>query len=562
MPSPDAWSRAKRNDPCPCGSGKKFKKCCIDKVKPKTGGQAGASASGSMRRRPSQGVQQAMALHHAGRLQEAAGAYRQILARQPNESAALGGLAQIAAVHGNFEQAADLMTRAVNVDRNNLRLRLVLAELLFHSSRANEGLEHAQYVLTRQPSDASAACLVATCLEVLRRYKEGIAVLEEASRLSGDHALTSIILARLYRREKRLDDARSTLDVVLERSNLTPVERQRAENERGVVLDRCREFDAAFTAFEACGRATRMSPEAKNVDPSVSVTMIEQYRAGLTSEWIDTHQSKAATPGNTPRTPAFLVGFPRSGTTMTEQIMAAHPGITTLEERPIMRAVIGMARQRTGTKDCGEVLAGLNDVLLDELRDCYWKRAEAFLPEDHDGAVVVDKLPLNLIDLPLIYALFPDAPVLVALRDPRDVCLSCLMQDFRINDDMANFLSLDSTVAFYTKVMAFWLEMREAIPLKWIEVRYEDTVADLESQARRILEHLGVAWDPAVLQFHEQARERLIQTPSFEAVSEPIHSRAVGRWHGYRTQFEPHLAALAPFAEAFGYEVETSGDAP
>jgi hypothetical protein len=163
-------------------------------------------------------------------------------------------------------------------------------------------------------------------------------------------------------------------------------------------------------------------------------------------------------------------------------------------------------------------------------------------------------LPLHIVELGLINVIFPEARVIVALRDPRDACLSCLMQHFTPNAAMVNFANLDHTTELYERVMDLWLHLRDVITLPYLEVRYEDTVADLESQARRMLEHLGQPWDDAVLRHHEQAADHVISTPSYAAVSEPVHRRAIQRWRNYETHLEPYLDRLTRFIEAFGYD--------
>ena len=206
--------------------------------------------------------------------------------------------------------------------------------------------------------------------------------------------------------------------------------------------------------------------------------------------------------------------------------------------------------------DLGDVprhLDRLTGADVADLRQLYWTRAEAVVGEPLGEKVFVDKLPLHIVDLGLINVIFPDAKILVALRDPRDVCLSCLMQWFRLNIAMVHFLSLADTAAFYADVMGFWQAIRGRLTLRSMEVRYEDTVTDLPGQARRILDLLGVDWNDSVLSFHEQAAGRSIFTPSYTTVTEKVHTRAIGRWRNYERHFEPVREILAPYVAAFGY---------
>ena len=174
--------------------------------------------------------------------------------------------------------------------------------------------------------------------------------------------------------------------------------------------------------------------------------------------------------------------------------------------------------------------------------------------DDLEDRLLLDKLPLNLVETGLINVLFPDAKIIVALRDPRDVCLSCFMQGFDLNIGMVNFLWWERTVELYANVMDLWLHVREMLTLPFIEVRYEDTVRDLEGQARRMLDFLGLEWDDRVIRFYEAARKKAILTPSFAAVTKPVHTGAIGRWRNYAGPVERVAGTLQPYIKAFGYD--------
>ncbi|MEC9373627.1 MAG: sulfotransferase, partial [Planctomycetota bacterium] len=253
--------------------------------------------------------------------------------------------------------------------------------------------------------------------------------------------------------------------------------------------------------------------------------------------------------------PVFLLGFPRSGTTMTEQIIATHPDLTTLDEKPALQSVMQrMYAQFESESSIGDMLRGLSDAQRNELAALYRRRAHEFLPKNEDAPIIVDKFPLNIMALPFIARTLPDAKAIIAIRDPRDVVLSCFMQEFALNSSMINFLDLRAAADFYSKVMRLWLDWRDALPVETLTIRYRDTVTDLESQTRRLFEFLGVEWRAETLRFHEQQHRRFVSTPSYEAISTPVHTRAIGRWRNYERHLEPILETLAPFVTAFGCE--------
>ena len=155
--------------------------------------------------------------------------------------------------------------------------------------------------------------------------------------------------------------------------------------------------------------------------------------------------------------------------------------------------------------------------------------------------------------LPLIYRVFPDARVVFAIRDPRDVCLSCFMQNFALNEAMSYFLDLELTVEYYIEVMETGLAALEALPIAAHRIRYEDLVRDPETQCRALLDFLNIEWSPIVLDFHRHQKGRQIQTPSYLQVAQPLYENSIGRWRKYADQMEPHLERLQPLAEKLGY---------
>jgi len=176
------------------------------------------------------------------------------------------------------------------------------------------------------------------------------------------------------------------------------------------------------------------------------------------------------------------------------------------------------------------------------------------------GRLVVDKLPLNIVEAGLIHRLFPQARFILAVRHPCDVCLNCFMQSFRINHAMANFLTLEDAALPYDKVMALWAQYRAVLPLEARQVRYEDLVDDFDGTVGGLLEFLGLGWDDGVRRYAERAgRSKRIDTPSDNQVTEAIYTRARYRWRRYEARLAPIMDRLAPHIAAFGYAEPEGG---
>lgn len=194
-------------------------------------------------------------------------------------------------------------------------------------------------------------------------------------------------------------------------------------------------------------------------------------------------------------------------------------------------------------------------MTLSELRTLFWKESEQTLGEFLAGRRLVDKLPLNIVDAGLISALFPGAPIIVSLRDPRDVCLSCFMQQFSLNEAMVHFTDIASTVELYAEVMSLRKALRNLLPATgYHEYHSEELVRNSEHVLRQIFSFAGVEWDDSVLRFHKSTPGRYINTPSYSSINQPLTSQTIGRWRCYQSNFSPYLSRLTRFVELLGYD--------
>jgi hypothetical protein len=259
---------------------------------------------------------------------------------------------------------------------------------------------------------------------------------------------------------------------------------------------------------------------------------------------------KTSTAPVRPAAHAFLVGFPRSGTTLLEQALAGHPSVASLEEAPTLAAAHaefmsspeGLAR-----------LARLSATEAEPWRARYWAEVAAHGVDD-PGQLFLDKAPAGTVDLPLMAKLFPEARILFAVRDPRDVVLSCLRNNFQLNAMTYAFTDLQETAACYGASMALAEIYRAILPLGWLDVRHESLIADFEPGLAAICGFLGLAPDPAMLDVGATARGRSVRTPSARQVRVGLNLGGVGRWRPYGRELAPVLSALAPWVERFGYE--------
>jgi hypothetical protein len=257
-----------------------------------------------------------------------------------------------------------------------------------------------------------------------------------------------------------------------------------------------------------------------------------------------------------PRKVALLTGFPRSGTTLIEQVLDSHPGLISSDEREAFARDIfpAMWASPSTPQPTLEALDAIPAERLALQRRRYLAYLEAALNEPIGERIHLDKNPPFILLLPAILRLFPEMKLLIALRDPRDVVLSCFMQYLPLNTNSVCYLTLERAAARYATDLGAWLRLREMLPAwQWLEIRYEDTVADLRREAERALDFLGLPWNCQVLNYRERLKTKAVASPTYEAVAKPLYTTSVGRWKHYSRHLEPVLSKLEPFVRAFGY---------
>jgi hypothetical protein len=246
----------------------------------------------------------------------------------------------------------------------------------------------------------------------------------------------------------------------------------------------------------------------------------------------------------------FLVGFPRSGTTLLEQALAGHPDVATLEEAPTLAAAHA---EFMGAPQDLERLSKLSADEAAGWRVRYWAEV-ARHGADAAGRTFIDKAPAGTVDLPLVAKLFPEARILFAIREPRDVVLSCLRNNFQLNAMTYAFTDLQETAACYAGCMALAKVYRAVLRLPWLDVRHEILIDAFEPGLAAICGFLGLELHPAMADVAATARSRPVRTPSAAQVRAGLNSKGVGRWRAYEAELAAVLPVLAPWVERFGYE--------
>lgn len=482
--------------------------------------------------------------------------FQRILEIEPDLELALAGSGRCLGRLGLRTEAVDKLSRAAAAFSRGLarpgRVDALL-DLVYelHLNRAFwASLPFLDKAIKARPALARAHHMKAQALERLGMVEEARREAARAHALAPHEANAAILLATLESRGGNQEDARSRLEAVV--SHAEGSEKQRALLELGRVLDRQGEWDGAFMTLAQAGRLELAAPEMARFDSEGIHRELAEDRERCTPEWLHAHARAGA---GEMHPPLFLVGFYRSGTTLLERLLAAHPAIRSSDEadlvphmlRALYRAQPDPALHWTAR------FAALDEDASAHLRTVYRKRARDCLGEPMDGSILLDKTAMNLVNLGVIRAVYPDARLVFALRDPRDVLLSCFMQAFSPNPLTAQLLDWRSGARLYDAVMAHWQAMAPLFSDRVTVVRYERLAADPRAELAPLLDHFGLAWHEDMERFHELAANAAVTTPSYADVARPVHTGAVGRWRNYARHFESVRDLLERHVDGFGY---------
>jgi tetratricopeptide (TPR) repeat protein len=441
---------------------------------------------------------------------------------------------------GREDDATEPLQRAVERDPTNVELILGLAAHLLARQQHAAAEEMYRRVLTIEPTNPIAYLGIATVFDLMNRLEDLTALVGEAEQAGIGSAGLSFIRAYDHRRAKRYSEG-------LEELLKVPDELETARRQQllGHLLDGAGDYDGAFAAFERMNEIMRQDPSQPDARGSAYRALIRDQRDTLTRAWVD---SWSIVPRDDRTSPVFLVGFPRSGTTLLDTMLMGHPAVEVLEEEPML----SVALQELGGF---HAVAGAPAVKLEAARDVYFQAAQSLTPL-RSGNLLIDKNPLAMNELPLMLRLFPDARIILALRHPCDVVLSCFVTNFKLNNGMASFLQLKSAAELYDLSFSYFERACELLKPPVHQIAYESVVEDRDRELRPLFEFLGLEWDHRVLDHQSTARNRgHIKTASYAQVVEPIYTRSSGRWRNYRKHLEPVFPILEPWVRKFGYEI-------
>lgn len=560
----------------------------------------------------------AMSLHFQRKLEQAVDVYRRLTELQPDSGVHWANYATVLSDSGDFDQAASAYTSSIKLDPDNPNPRIDLGLLQIQRHDYLNARETLLDALGRDPDapairiHAAHACTLCQDFhgaeDLLKPWRQWLPLNDDelqvdlarmrllladapgAQQLLDDLVtrnpaliMPRILLAKVEERLNLLHHAEARIGA-LERLDLDEATRREVAQLRALLFMRKGDPGAAralldrsgapqTTAFtyyyqlaKACDKlndpdATMLAlrrahalqaeelkfsaPESFAEDAKALPAHIMHVSAEQFRQWPDLIAPDAHS------SPVFIVGFPRSGTTLLEQMLDAHPALQSMDENPFFDRLADKLRKHD--ERIVENLEVLRQYDCDELRKRYLVMAAEKVSR-RKGAQLVDKNPLNMLWLPMIYRLFPQARFILCLRHPCDVLLSCYSLNFRSSVLAAASASLERLAAAYVQAMRCWLHHVEVFQPNVLVSRYEDLVLDTTAQTQHIAAFLQLDDAAPMLQFDRRARDKgYIATPSYHQVIEPVNTKGLNRWLRYREYFEPVLPILEPMLKHWGY---------
>ncbi len=448
--------------------------------------------------------------------------------------------------------ALEAFNRALKLDPQSPRAHHG-AGLALWGLKDMDACEHAQMrALRLDPNYPDPVGTLALIAYERKQFTRATALAEKALALNPSDASALIVRSHLLFEADEIDACADLLSGALQSSSIAPLQRVSLTRKYADALDARQRFDEAFEAYAAANAILRGVYADLFDVPDVETG--QQLCARL----IDYFQNYREPPmtfasdfaKNGVREHVFLMGFPRSGTTLLEQILASHSEIVALEERPTLHDAI--TRYFIDDRDIGSLMRA-PEAELQACRDKYWSEVDRFGGTDIAGKVFVDKQPSLTLYLPLLKRLFPNAKILFCIRDPRDVVLSCFRRSFTMNGMIYQYTQLDSLAKFYASTMELGQLYFEKIAQPVHRHSHEFLISNFDEEVAAICRFLGVSPTADMRDFVETAKKRDIRTPSAKQVRVGLNASGVGYWRNYERHLGEAIATLKPWVERFGY---------
>jgi len=464
------------------------------------------------------------AMEQLGDYESAVSSYRMAVCIKPDYAEAYCNLGNLI---NNINQSSrseglNYLKLAVRINPAYLKGHLYLGRALNQMGQIDEALEHYDKILKQDPRHIEAICAIALAYEKSGDFDKAAMFLEPLLDQTDINVANAFAVVAVH--IGRTEEAIQRMEAVLEKGGLGKSDARALHFKLGKLLDRSGEYQRAFNHLNQ-GNILKRS----DYDVEVVLSDFDTIRSFFDSS----RMANLPRSTNASETPVFIVGMPRSGTTLTEQILDSHPQVFGAGELVFVEDSVSAIGACSGLgKDYPDCLEGASGKVMEEISAGHLKKLQHLAP---DAMRIVDKMPHNFRYLGLIELLFPGARVIHCMRHPYDTCLSIYSYDFNAMHGYSTDLGwLGQYYLKYQELMEHW---KSVLRVPMLDVRYEDLVSDQEKTMRQIIDFCGLPWDERCLSFHKN--QRSVNTISYDQVRRPIYTKSVARWRHYEQYLEP-----------------------
>ncbi|NVK18312.1 MAG: sulfotransferase [Methylocystaceae bacterium] len=481
----------------------------------------------------------ALAINFQDRAQEACMYFTKACQLDENDVDAHYNLATLCLMLGHYKKAEKTFVTLLAKGQKQAQIYQNYINVLLKQKKKEQALTIFAEAFDLYPDHYEIGSLYVAAYEEVNQLEDAWAILEKLP----PSGLRHLMEARLYRREKKIDQA---LDAILQcdENKLDSSVLAEFYLERGLIQDKAEKYEDAFASFNTSNQQMAKQSTHTRLNPQGFIEDLDRLKAIYQRSPV---RKDIPTEG---KRVAFFVGFPRSGTTLMEQMLKSHSKIVTTDEKSPFEYLIQQERK-------GRTLQQIWDEWRE--KDLRWQRIRFWQIVDEFGfhvdkdGLLVDKLPLNIVWAPFIRLLFPGCPLIVAYRDPRDVCLSAFIQKFSLNNAMANFLDWNQTGQTYDQVMSVWEVAKDTLGGKYLEYRYEDLIDEFEQTIKQVIDYLGLSFEEGIYEYRKLTQQRDVNTPSYREVINPLNKDAIKRYKNYPDQIDQISPYIQKWVAKFGY---------
>ena len=465
----------------------------------------------------------------------------------PNSSIAYTHLGLIHSNLGNVNEALNSYLNSIKLDPKNISAHYNIGNLFKRINDIEKSEKYLNNTLELDPSYLPAYNNLLELYDLSNQNEKFEELLKKGSNIFKKNTTIILFKAKLFYKLKKFKEVVEILENIKFKK-----EENFKENSRLELIaksyDQIGNYNVAYNFFEQNNELT-LKIDSNNANKEIFLDSIKKrinYFSNLNiKEW------KIENKEDNFNDPVFLIGFPRSGTTLLDTILRSHPSIDVLEEKPIIDRYVEKLEKKIESKF--ENLKLTNISLKKEMRNFYFDQRNKYLINSQKS-IIIDKMPLNIVYVGEILRFFPKAKFILAIRHPCDCVLSCFMQNFLLNHAMANFINLNDAAKMYDLVMNLWQVYINKFSINFHTIKYEDLVLNFKKSVSNLLNFLDLPWSNEVSEFYKKSQNRgMISTPSYNQVNQPLYSKSIGRWKNYENELYAAKLHLEKWIKKYDY---------